>query len=146
MRFGQSRCTRAGIYICVPCVYSLERQEHCHDDRHCRGKSNGCYGGATAVVLHKQALLRKKITLGGCEGSRLGAAAKGRLDMPDGRSYWRREYLCATFIADSDEVPRFGEARPFCSDAMRNEGRVLFGFLFGRAFMPHKIVGANLSG
>jgi hypothetical protein len=45
--------------------------------------------------------------------------------MPDGRSYWRREYLCATFIADSDEVLRFGEAGPFSSDAMRNEGRVL---------------------
>ena len=28
---------------------------------------------------------------------------------------------------------------------MCNEGRVLFGFLFGRAFMPHEIVGANVS-
>jgi hypothetical protein len=50
-----------------------------------------------------------------------------------------------TFITDSDEVPYFGEAWPFSSDAMCNEGRVLFGFLFRRAFMPHEIVGPNLS-
>ena len=48
-------------------------------------------------------------------------------------------------VADSDEVAWFGEAWPFSSDATCNEGRVLFGFLFGRAFMPHEIVGANLS-
>jgi hypothetical protein len=65
--------------------------------------------------------------------------------MPDGRRYGCREYLCALFIADSDVIPSFGEAWPFSSDAMRNEGRVLFGFLFGRAFMPHEIVGANVS-
>jgi hypothetical protein len=65
--------------------------------------------------------------------------------MPDGRSYWCREYLCATFIADSDEVPWFGEAWPFSSDAICNEGRVLFGFLIGQAFMSHEIVGANVS-
>jgi hypothetical protein len=65
--------------------------------------------------------------------------------MPDGRSYWRREYLCATFVADSDEVTSFGEAWPFSSDAMCNEGCVAFGFLFGRAFMAHEIAGANLS-
>jgi hypothetical protein len=65
--------------------------------------------------------------------------------MPDGRLYWCRKYLCATFVADSDEVPWFREAWPFSADAMCNEGRVLFGFLFGRAFMPHEIVGANVS-
>jgi hypothetical protein len=65
--------------------------------------------------------------------------------MPDGRSYWRREYLCAAFVAHSDEVPWFSEAWPFSSDAMRNEGRVLFSFHFGRAFMSHEIVGANVS-
>jgi hypothetical protein len=61
----------------------------------------------------------------------VGAAAKGCLEMPDGRPYWCREYLCATFVADSDEVPWFGEAWPFSSDAMRNEGRVSFCFRFG---------------
>jgi hypothetical protein len=65
--------------------------------------------------------------------------------MPDGRIYWCRKDICAMFVADSDEVPWFGEAWPFSSDAMCNEGRVLFGFLFGRAFMPHEIVGANVS-
>jgi hypothetical protein len=65
--------------------------------------------------------------------------------MPDGRSYWCREYLCATFIADSDEGTSFGEAWPLSSDAMCKEGRVAFGFLFGRAFMAHEIAGANLS-
>jgi hypothetical protein len=30
-------------------------------------------------------------------------------------------------------------------DATCNEGRVLFGFLFGGAFMPHEIAGANVS-
>jgi hypothetical protein len=65
--------------------------------------------------------------------------------VPDGRSYWCREYLCAKFVADSDEVPWSGEAWPFSSDSMRNEGRVLFGFLFGRTFMPHEIAGANVS-
>jgi hypothetical protein len=65
--------------------------------------------------------------------------------MPDGRTYWCREYFCATFIADSDKVPWFGEAWPFSSDAMCNEGRVFFSFLFGRAYMPHEIVGANVS-
>ena len=75
----------------------------------------------------------------------LAATVEGRLDMPDGRSYWRREYFCATFVTHGDEVPSFGEAWPFSSDAMCNEGRVAFGFLFRRAFMPHEIVGANLS-
>jgi hypothetical protein len=65
--------------------------------------------------------------------------------VPDGRTYWCREYLCATFVAHGDEVPSFNEAWPFSSDAMCNEGRVLFGFRFGRAFMSHEIVGANLS-
>jgi hypothetical protein len=65
--------------------------------------------------------------------------------MPDGRRYGRREDLGATFIADSYEVPSFGEAGPFSSDAMRNECRVLFGFPFGRAFMPNEIVGANVA-
>jgi hypothetical protein len=73
------------------------------------------------------------------------ARPKGWLGMPNGRSYWYREYLCATFVADSDEVPWFGEAWPFSSDAMCNEGRMVFGLRFGRAFVPHEIVGGNLS-
>jgi hypothetical protein len=65
--------------------------------------------------------------------------------MPDGRRYWRREYLCSTFVADSNEIPWFGEAWPFSSDAICDEGRVNFGFLFARAFVPHEIAGADVS-
>ena len=39
---------------------------------------------------------------------------------------------------EKDEVPWSGEAWPFSSDAMCNEGRVLFGFLLGRTFCPMK--------
>jgi hypothetical protein len=65
--------------------------------------------------------------------------------MPEGRSDWCREYLCATLVADSDEVPWYGKAWSFSSYAMCNEGRVAFGFLFGRALVPHEIVGANVA-
>jgi hypothetical protein len=65
--------------------------------------------------------------------------------MPDAQSYRCREYLGTAFVADSDAVPWFGETRPLSSDAMSNEGRLVPGFLFGRAFVAHEIVGANLS-